>query len=89
MWIWQAKNWPNFSFDTLGLQSALAAAHMAQGYMLGIASQLQLVQLSDMHISGISAEALATAQIEGELLHPQSVRASAARRLSQIGRAHV
>jgi Fic family protein len=49
--------------------------------MLGIASQLQLVELSDMQINGMSAEALATAQIEGEVLHPQSVRASAARRL--------
>ncbi len=82
MWIWQDKNWPNFSFDTQALQSALAAARMAQGHMLGIASQLQLVQLADMHVSGITAEALATAQIEGEVLHPQSVRASAARRLS-------
>lgn len=81
MWIWQAKQWPNFQFDAQALQPALAAARTAQGRMLGMASQLQLVALADMQIDGITAEALATAQIEGEVLHPQSVRASAARRL--------
>ncbi len=84
MWIWQAKQWPNFQFDARALQPAIAAARTAQGRMLGIASQLQLVELSGMQISGMVTEALATAQIEGEVLHPQSVRASAARRLGLL-----
>lgn len=84
MWIWQAKQWPNFQCDAQALQPAIAAARTAQGRMLGIASQLQLVELSTMHISGMVAEALATAQIEGEVLHPQSVRASTARRLGLL-----
>ena len=81
MWIWQAKKWPNFEFDAQALQPAIAAARMAQGRMLGMASQLQLIDLTDLNISGLAFEALATAQIEGEVLHPQSVRQSAARRL--------
>ena len=81
MWIWQAKQWPNFSVDAGALQGAITAARVAQGRLLGLASQLQLVALSDIHIDSTAAEALATAQIEGEILHPQSVRASAARRL--------
>lgn len=84
MWIWQAKHWPNFQFDAQALQPAIAAARTAQGRMLGVASQLQMVRLSDVQINGMSAEALATAQIEGEVLHPQSVRASAARRLGLL-----
>jgi Fic family protein len=84
MWIWQAKQWPNFQCDAQALQPAIAAARTAQGRMLGIASQLQLVELSSMQISGTVAEALATAQIEGEVLHPQSVRASAVRRLGLL-----
>jgi Fic family protein len=84
MWVWQAKQWPNFQFDAQALQGALAAARTAQGRMLGVASQLQLVELADMQISGMAAEAMATAQIEGEVLHPQSVRASAARRLGLL-----
>ncbi len=52
--------------------------------MLGIASQLQLVELCDMQVNGMAAEAMATAQIEGEVLHQQLVRASAARRLGLL-----
>lgn len=88
MWIWQARQWPNFQWDAQALQPVLAAARMAQGRMLGMAGQLQLVELSDMQVNGMSAEALATAQIEGEVLHPQSVRASAARRLGLAQAAH-
>ncbi len=81
MWIWQAKKWPNFEFDAQALQPAVTSARIAQGRMLGMASQLQLVDLADLTIEGLAFEALATAQIEGEMLHPQSVRQSAARRL--------
>ena len=81
MWIWHAKKWPNFEFDAQALQPAITAARIAQGRMLGVASQLQLVDLADLNINGLAFEALATAQIEGEVLHPQSVRLSAARRL--------
>jgi Fic family protein len=84
MWIWQAKQWPNFSVDALALQGAITAARVAQGRLLGLASQLQLVALSDIHIDSTTAEAVATAQIEGEILHPQSVRASVARRLGLV-----
>ncbi len=87
MWIWQARQWPNFQFDAKALQPAIAAARLAQGRMLGMASQLQLLELSDMQINGITAEALATARIEGEVLHPQSVRRSAARRLGLLRKA--
>jgi Fic family protein len=82
MWIWQAKYWPNFSVDAGALQGAVTAARLAQGRLLGLASQLQLVTLTDIHIDSITAEAIATAQIEGEILHLQSVRASVARRLA-------
>ena len=81
MWIWQSGQWPHFEFDAQALQPAIAAARLAQGRMLGLASHLQLLELSQMQINAITAEGLATAQIEGELLDPQSVRLSAARRL--------
>ena len=55
--------------------------------MPGPASQLQLVDLSQLQIGAIAAEAVATAQIEDEVLHPQSVRLSAAARAALAGRA--
>ena len=47
-------------------------------------SQLQLVDLANLNIDGLAFEALATMQIEGEVLHPQSVRQSAAARLGLV-----
>ena len=81
MWIWQSILWPQFSFDSSALQAALVGARRAQGRLLGAAGQLQLLDVSELQLSGWSREALATAQIEGEVLQLNSVRASAARRL--------
>ncbi|CAN7349734.1 DUF4172 domain-containing protein [Variovorax sp. LjRoot130] len=81
MWIWQAADWPHFKFDAQALQPALAAARVAQGRMLGVASGLQLVDLGELQLTEWAQEAVATAQIEGEMLQINSVRASAARRL--------
>jgi Fic family protein len=60
---------------------ALSAARFAQGRAMGMASQLHLMELGELQLHGWAEEALATAQIEGETLQVQSVRASAARRL--------
>ena len=84
MWIWQSASWPQFSFDSAALQGELVAARQAQGRLLGAADQLQLLDVAELQLSGWSREALATAQIEGEVLQLNSVRASAARRLGLV-----
>ena len=84
MWIWQSALWPQFYFDSNALQAALVAARHAQGRLLGSAEQLQLLDVSELQLSGWTREALATAQIEGEVLQLISVRASAARRLGLV-----
>ncbi|MEY3134665.1 MAG: hypothetical protein RJA39_547 [Pseudomonadota bacterium] len=63
------------------LQPALAATRFSQGKAMGLATHLQLPDLAALELQGWSDEALATAQIEGEILQLNSVRASAARRL--------
>lgn len=85
MWIWQSKAWPNFEYDAQALQPTLASARLAQGRMLGVASSLKLVDLAALQLDGWAEEAIATAQIEGEVLQVNSVRASAARRLGMEG----
>ena len=88
MWIWQAPDWPQFQVDAQALQPALAAARLAQGRMLGLVGGLRLVDLGELQLAEWADEAVATAQIEGEALQINSVRASAARRLglTQSGR---
>ena len=81
MYLWQSPQWPEFQVDLAALQPALAAARYAQGRTMGLASHLQLMDLGDLQLQGWADEAMATAQIEGETLQVNSVRASAARRL--------
>ncbi|MEY4303603.1 MAG: hypothetical protein RJB06_2010 [Pseudomonadota bacterium] len=81
MYLWQSPQWPDFKVDLAALQPTLAAARFAQGRTMGLATHLQLADLGELQLQGWSDEALATAQIEGEMLQVNSVRASAARRL--------
>ncbi|PUE14502.1 hypothetical protein B9Z48_13360 [Limnohabitans sp. WS1] len=81
MYLWQSPCWPEFQVDLAALQPALAAARYAQGRSMGLASHLQLMDLGALELQGWADEAIATAQIEGEILQVNSVRASAARRL--------
>lgn len=81
MFLWQSPQWPEFQVDLAALQPVLAAARYAQGRTIGLASQLQLMDLGALQLQGWADEAIATAQIEGEALQVNSVRASAARRL--------
>ena len=89
MYLWQAPKWPNFQYDLTALQSSLARARVAQGRVLGLAGTLQLVDLAQLELEGWTAEAVATAEIEGEVLQVQSVRASVARRLGLPGAPNV
>ncbi len=81
MYIWQAPGWPGLKWDANAVTAPLAQARLAQGRMLGLAGGLGMADLADLQLAGWTEEALATAQIEGEQLQLNSVRASAARRL--------
>jgi len=85
MYLWQSPQWPEFQVDLAALQPVLAAARYAQGRTMGLASHLQLMDLGELQLQGWADEAIATAQIEGEILQVNSVRASAARRLGLLG----
>jgi Fic family protein len=81
MYLWQSPGWPGLTWDANALTQPLAQARVAQGRMLGLAGGLGLMDLAELQLSGWAQEAVATAQIEGEVLQLNSVRASAARRL--------
>lgn len=85
MYLWQAPDWPRWRLDAAALQPVLSRVRLAQGRMLGLAGQLDLVALGELQLQGWADEAMATAQIEGETLQLHSVRASAARRLGLDG----
>jgi Fic family protein len=81
MYLWQAPGWPALTWDANALTAPLAQARLSQGRALGLAGSLGMADLGELQLVGWTQEALATAQIEGEQLQLNSVRASAARRL--------
>lgn len=84
MYLWQASGWPALTWDANAVSAPLAQARLAQGRMLGLAGSLGMMDLAELQLAGWTKEALATAQIEGEQLQLNSVRASAARRLGLV-----
>jgi Fic family protein len=85
MYLWQSPDWPHFTSNAALLAPALAQARLAQGRAMGMAVHLGLIQKTELELIGWAEEALATAEIEGEPLQVNSVRASAARRLGLEG----
>jgi Fic family protein len=63
------------------LSPTLSRARAAQGQLLGLLASLNLVDQGEIQLEGWVKEARSSAQIEGEVLQLNSVRASVARRL--------
>ena len=80
-WVWQAPHWPTFIHDSARVCGALGPARLEQGRLLGKASAVGASQLLSVQQEVWSAEAVATAAIEGERLDLDAVRSSVARRL--------
>ena len=76
-YIWQYKNWTDFSWDAQKIQNALIEAKKSQGLIKGQAKLLGLDEQADILIE----EAFTTSAIEGEQLDRASIRSSVARRL--------
>jgi len=85
MYIWQSSKWPHWEVDLGAVQAALSKTRYAQGRAMGMANHIQLMDYGELQLKSWSEEAMATAQIEGEVLQLNSVRASAARRLGLTG----
>lgn len=80
-WVWQRRQWPDFTWDAASLSAPLAAANRAQGELAGMAKLLDAT--GDLHpqLELLTAEGVATSAIEGETFDPNSLRSSLARRL--------
>ena len=80
-WIWQVPSWPKFVLHESALTSPLRQARAAQGRLFGKAEAVGADELTIVQRDVWTAEAVATAAIEGEQLNLESVRSSVARRL--------
>jgi Fic family protein len=81
LYLWQAKDWPNWRFDLAALAGALAEVRGAQGRLLGRLAEVGLVHRAQASLAALTEDVIKTSAIEGERLEAVSVRSSIARRL--------
>lgn len=80
-YIWQKKNWTDFSWQSEELISLLGEARQAQGKILAKEKSLGFKLAQEAQAEILVEETVKTSAIEGEILNRDSVRSSVARRL--------
>lgn len=81
MYIYNRKDWPNFSWDVEELVGLLASVRHRQGRMMGRMLGLGFPLQDEAELQTFTIDALKTSEIEGEYFDREQVRSSVARRL--------
>jgi Fic family protein len=76
MWIWQQKNWTNFSFDTSALEALETEFLKDCGFLLGVHLHIKEGGQQDLKVEIIRNESISTSEIEGEYLNRDSLQSS-------------
>ena len=80
-YLWQRPDWPQWRFDAAALAAPLAQVHHAQGHLAGRMAGVGLAQRDQATLQALTQEVITSSAIEGEVLQPDTVRSSIARRL--------
>ena len=81
MWIHEYDNWTDFTWNTSALASKLASVRHQQGRLLGRMEGLGFDLRREASLETITSDVVKSSAIEGEILNPEEVRSSIARRL--------
>jgi Fic family protein len=81
MWIHEHDNWPDFTWDAKVLASKLADVRHQQGRLLGRMEGLGFDLRREASLETLTSDVVKSSAIEGEILNPEEVRSSIARRL--------
>ncbi|SDH26620.1 Fic family protein [Chitinophaga filiformis] len=81
MYIHQLRNWPQFQWDNDVITSLLAEVRHRQGRLLGRMEGLGFHLQEEATLQTLTLDVLKSSEIEGEVLNPDQVRSSIARRL--------
>ena len=84
-WVWQQSNFPEFTFDTSKVKGLIRRYDEVCGMLYGTHETLTKESQHEANIDVMVAEAISTAEIEGENLNRNSVRNSLRR---QLGLSH-
>lgn len=80
-YIHQLPDWPRFIWDESKISPLLAAVRHRQGKLLGRMESLGFHLQAQASLSILTLDVLKSSEIEGEILNPDQVRSSIARRL--------
>ena len=81
VYIWELPDWRRFHWDQERLAMVLAQAHHEQGRLLGRMEALDFQLREEAVLRTLTQDVLKSSEIEGEMLDPDQVRSSIARRL--------
>ncbi len=80
-YIYQLKGWPRFQWDQEKLSELLKEVRYRQGRLLGRMESLGFKLKAEATLQTLTLDVLKSSEIEGEILNPDQVRSSIARRL--------
>lgn len=80
-YIHERADWPNFTWDRAKLSSLLAEVRHKQGRLLGKMEGLGFQLRNEASLATLTSDVVKSSAIEGEVLNPELVRSSIARRL--------
>jgi Fic family protein len=81
VYIHERTDWPRFHRDQVGLADQLAAVRHRQGRLIGRMEGLGFRLREEAVLNTLTQDVLKSSEIEGEVLDPDQVRSSIARRL--------
>ncbi|PID76455.1 MAG: cell filamentation protein Fic [Deltaproteobacteria bacterium] len=80
-WIWQNREWPEFTFDANELLPKLGTAFQLIGKLEAVSQSISKEERTAAQQCILTDDAIETAAIEGEILQRSSVRSSVRKRL--------
>ncbi len=81
VYIYQKDNWPHFTWNTELIINLLSEARNLQGRLIGKMEILGFDLRNEAQLDTLTLDVLKSSEIEGEILNPDQVRSSIARKL--------
>ena len=81
LYLHQRKDWPTLTWDEAKLSPVLGEIRYLQGKITGRMESIGFPSKSESFLTTLTTDVLKSSEIEGEILNPDQVRSSLARRL--------
>ena len=80
-YIYEHKNWTDFTWDDRAIQAVFGEVRLMQGKIIGQMNALGFSAKEEATLTALTLDVVKSSEIEGELLNYEQVRSSIARRL--------